>query len=78
MIDSKEKLLKFVEEHGKWEKERAYIIAHIDVLNENQIGLVKYKEKEKEKEEKQSKTCQESMETNTKYIVKDMSQVSLK
>ena len=39
--DSKEKLLKFVEEQGKWEKERAYLIAQTDVLNENQIVLEK-------------------------------------
>ena len=35
-------------------------------------------EKEKEKKEKQSKTCQQSMETSTEDIFKAMSQVSLK
>ena len=33
--DSKAKLLKFVEEQGKWEKERAFLIPKIDFLNEN-------------------------------------------
>ena len=44
--DSKSKLLKFFEEQGQWEKERAFLISKIDVLNENQLDL------EREREEK--------------------------
>ena len=72
--DSKDKLLKFTKEQCKWEKERAYLIAQIDVLNQNQIVL----EKEKEKKEKQSKTGQQSMETSIDGIVQAMSQFILK
>ena len=39
--DSREKLLKFAEEQGEWEKERAFLIAKIDVLNENEMILEK-------------------------------------
>ena len=74
--DSKSKLLKFVEEQGQWEKERAFLIAKIDVLNENQMIL----EKEREDKEKknQFEIGQSSVETSTKSIVQAMSQVSLK
>ena len=46
---SKDKLLKLDDEQGQWEKERAFIIDKIYVLNENQLVL------EKEREEKERK-----------------------
>ena len=44
--DYKSKLLKLDGEKSKWEKEKCFLIAMIDVLNENQLAL------EKEREEK--------------------------
>ena len=44
--DSKYQLLKFFEEHNKWEKEIYFLILKIDVLNENQIILEKAREEE--------------------------------
>ena len=39
MNDSKVKLLKLTEEQSQWEMEIAFLIAEIDVLNENQLIL---------------------------------------
>ena len=61
--DSWEKLLKFVEEQGKCEKERAFLIVKIDVLNENQMILEK--EREEEEKKKQVETGQPSVEIST-------------
>ena len=74
--DTRDIFLKFVEEQSKWEKERAFLIAKIDVLNENQMIL----EKEREDKEKknQFEIGQSSVETSTKSIVQAMSQFSLK
>ena len=48
-------MFKFVEEQGKWEKEISYLIAKIDVLNENKN---KIKKLEKEREEEKENTIQ--------------------
>ena len=74
--DSKTKLLKFVEEQGQWEKERSFLIAKIDVVNENQMILEK--EREEKEKKKQVETDQPSVEKSTECIVQAMFQVSLK
>ena len=43
LSDSKEKLLNLAEGENKWEKEIYFLIAKIDVLNENQLILEKDK-----------------------------------
>ena len=74
--DKKSKLLKFVEEQNQWEKERDFIIAKIDVLNQNQLILEKERE-EKEKKE-QVETCHPNTEKNIEDIVQALSQVILR
>ena len=74
--DRMEKMLKFVEEQGNWAKERDFLIAKIDVLNQNQIILEK--ERGEEEKKKQYEIGQPSVETSKKGIVQVMSQVSLK
>ena len=49
--DRMEKLLKFVEEQGNWVKERDFLIAKIDVLNQNQMILEKEREEEENKKQ---------------------------
>ena len=39
LSDSKERLLKLVEEKKEWEKEKGHLNAKIDVLNERQLVL---------------------------------------
>ena len=49
--DCKAKLLKAVGEQIQWEKEKVFLIAKIDVLNENQLVLEKgIEEKQKDKQ----------------------------
>ena len=57
--DSKDKLLKHDEEEIQWEKERAFLISKIDVLNENQ--LIPEKEREEKEKSKQVETSQPSI-----------------
>ena len=74
--DRMEKLLKFVKEKGNWVKERDFLIATIDVLNQNQMILEK--ERKEEEKKKQYEIGKPSVETSKKGIVQVMSQVSLK
>ena len=72
----KETLLKIIEERNQWEKERGFLAAKIDVLNENQLIL------ERENGDKNEKevilAAQPSTETNIEAIVQAMSHVILR
>ena len=74
--DCKEKLLKLIGEKNQWEKERGFLTAKIDVLNENQLILEREKDNKNEREA--IPITQPSTETNTKSIVQAMSQVNLR
>ena len=73
---SKDKLLKLDDEQGQWEKERAFIIDKIYVLNENQLVLEK--EREEKERNKHVETCHPSRNVSTEAIAQAMSQVSLR
>ena len=74
--DNKEKILKLTKEKNQWEKERGFLIAKIDVLNENQLILEKEKEDKNKKKEVQ--IVHPTTETNIESIVQAMSQMSLR
>ena len=65
--DCKAKLLKLIGEKNQWEKERGFLTAKIDVLNENQLILEREKEDKKEREV--IPTTQPCIETNNEVIV---------
>ena len=64
--DSKAKLLKISKEQSQCKKKRSFLIAKIDVLNENQLIL------EKEREEKEKNKQVETSQSRTKAIVQAM------
>ena len=76
MKDHKAKLLNPVEEHNQWEIERGFLIANIDVLNENQLIL------EREKGDKNEieiiLATKPSTKTNIEAIIQAMSEVILR
>ena len=63
MNDSKGKLVKLVEEQSQWEKEIAFLIVKMDVLNENQ--LITEKEREDKEKNKWVEIGHQSTETST-------------
>ena len=74
--DYKSKLLKVVGEQIQWEKEKGFLIAKINVLNENQLAFEK--EREEKQKDKLKETYHPSTKENTEAIVQAMSQVSLR
>ena len=61
--DNKTELLKFAKEQSQWEKEIAFLIVKMDVLNENQ--LIMEKEREDKEKNKWVEIGHPSTETNT-------------